>query len=236
MEQNLKITVENEVKTLNVLTGEAEKIYHEKSFEVKKASIGAVAEFLKKLGENNEVLDHSKVEFSYENLFLNLYHDVRRRNPDFIGGILRLHPDLEKFEINSGKTYSTFKLADFIKMNRHYFENKEIAMKLVSDLRNFEGKVSKEVEQKSDNRANNKILINQVVTSNIPESFILVFPIFLGKEKTRITVEIDINSVFECMLVSPDLKQMIDENSKTCIDTELNQIKELHPDLKIFEL
>jgi hypothetical protein len=33
-------------------------------------------------------------------------------------------------------------MADFIKMNRHYFENKEYAMKLVSELRNFEGKIN----------------------------------------------------------------------------------------------
>jgi hypothetical protein len=36
-----------------------------------------------------------------------------------------LHPDLENLYQFRKKSYSTFELADFIKMNRHYFENKE---------------------------------------------------------------------------------------------------------------
>jgi hypothetical protein len=236
MENNIKVTVENGVKELIVLTGAAEQVYHDKSIDVTNASIAAVSEFLEKKGIENEDIVNSKVEFSYHDLFLNLFYSARRRNPDTIKGVLKLHPDLKKFTINSGKTFSTFELSDFIKMNRHYFENKDIAMKLVSELRNFEGKVNKDVELKADTRANQKILIHQVVESNIPASFVLVLPIFIGQEKVRLEVEINITSDFSCSLISPDLKQLIDEETKLIIDEQLNKIKALQPDLKIFEL
>lgn len=224
------------VREITLLEGKAEPVYHDKSLEVKDASIAAVHEFLVKKGTANEDIINSKIEFSYSDLYLNLFYSVRRRNPDTIKGVLKLHPDLLKFKINGQKSYSTIELADFIKMNRHYFENKEIAMKLVSELRNFEGKVNKELELKADNRANTRALIHQTVESNLPEGFILNLPVFVGQGKVRLPVEIYITSDFSCSLISPDLKQLIDEETKVIIDGELSKIRVLHPDLKIFEL
>jgi hypothetical protein len=236
MEKEIKINVAGGTSELVILSGSAEPIYHDKSIEVKDASIAAVHEFLVKKGIENDDVVNSKIEFSYSDLFLNLYYSIRRRNPDTIKGVLKLHPDLKKFDINGSKTYNTFELADFIKMNRHYFENKEYAMKLVSELRGFEGKVRQDLEAKADTRGNSKMVINQVVESNIPAEFILVLPVFIGQEKVRLTVEINITSDFSCSLISPDLKQLIDEETKVIIGGELDKIRELHPDLKIFEL
>lgn len=236
MAEELKFTVENGVKELLILHGNAEPVYHEKSIEVKEASIAAVHEFLSKKGIENEDIVNSKIEFSYEKLFLNLDYSVRRRNPDVIKGVLKIHPDLQKFDINGSKTYDTFKLADFIKMNRHYFENKEYAMKLVAELRGFEGKVNRDIEAKADTRGNAKMLINQMVESNIPAGFHLLLPVFVGQDKVRLAVEINITSDFSCSLISPDLKQLIDEETKVIIDGELNKIRGIQPDLKIFEL
>lgn len=236
MEKEIKINVAGGTSELVILNGTSEPIYHDKSIEVKDASIAAVHEFLVKKGIENEDVVNSKIEFSYTDLFLNLYYSIRRRNPDTIKGVLKLHPDLKKFEINRSKTYDTFALADFIKMNRHYFENKEYAMKLVSELRGFEGKVRQDLEAKADTRGNSKLVINQVVESNIPAEFVLVLPVFVGQEKVRLTVEINITSDFSCSLISPDLKQLIDEETKVIIGGELGKIRELHPDLKIFEL
>lgn len=237
MENNneIKITVADGVKELIILHGTAEAVYHDKGIDVKSGSINSAHEYLSKKVVDSEKIQHSKIEFSYDGLYINLHYAARERNPDTILGSLKLHPDLLKFAINTTKTYNTFELADFIKMNRHYFENKEYAMKLVSELRGFEGKVNKEVEAKADTRANQKILINQTVESNIPAGFILVLPVFVGQEKVRLEVEINITSDFSCSLISPDLKQLVDEETKTILDAELNKIRLLHPELKIFE-
>jgi hypothetical protein len=235
MANEIKITVEEGVKEVIVLTGAAEPVYHEKSIEVKSGSINSALEYLSKKVVMPQIIEHSKLEFCYDKLYIDLYYDARQRNPDVITGKLKMHPDLEKFAINSGKSYSTFELSDFIKMNRHYFENKEYAMKLVSELRNFEGKVNRDIEAKADDRGNKRALINQVVESNIPSGFFLELPVFVGQEKQRLEVEININSSFECFLISPDLKQFLDLKSKEILDEQLNKIKVLHPELKVFE-
>jgi len=233
--ENIKIELGSENKELIILTGKAEEVYHEKSIEVKAGSINSAWEYLSKKVVKPEIIEHSKLEFCYDKLYIDLHYDARQRNPDVIQGKLKLHPDLEKFSINSSKTYNTFELADFMKMNRHYFENKDYAMKLVQILRGFEGKVRLDMEAKADTRGNSKALINQVVESNIPEEFILLLPVFVGQEKIRLTVEINITADFSCSLISPDLKELIDLESKTILDGQLTKIKEMHPELKVFE-
>jgi len=236
MEKELKINIENGVKEVVILHGSAEPEFHNKAIEVKGGAINSVHEYLSKKVVDPVVIEHSKIEFCYDKLYIHLLYDARQRNPDVIQGSLKLHPDLEKFNINSGKSYTTFKLADFIKMNRHYFENKEYAMKLVAELRGFEGKVNRDIEAKADTRGNAKMLINQMVESNIPAGFHLLLPVFVGQDKVRLAVEINITSDFSCSLISPDLKQLIDEETKVIIDSELNKIRGIQPDLKIFEL
>lgn len=235
METPIKIELSSENKELIILTGNAEPVYHEKAIEVKAGSINSALEYLSKKVVKAEIIEHSKLEFCYVKLSIDLYYDARQRNPDVILGALKLHPDLEKFKINSSKTYSTFELADFIKMNRHYFENKEYAMKLVSELRNFEGKVNRDLEAKADERGNKKVLINQVVESNIPSGFFLELPVFIGEAPKRLEIEINITSSFECSLISPDLKEFIDMESRAILNEQLTKIKELHPELKVFE-
>lgn len=234
--ETVSVKVSSENEKLIILTGSAEPIYHNKAISIDSGSINSAREYLCKKVVKPTIIEDSKLEFCYDEFYINLYYDARQRNPDVILGNLKLHPDLKKFNINSGKNYSTFELADFIKMNRHYFENKEYAMKLVSELRNFEGKVNRDLEAKTDERGNKRALINQVVESNIPTGFFLELPVFIGQEKQRLEVEINITSSFECSLISPDLKQFIDIESKAILDGELDKIKELHPELKIFEI
>ncbi|MHC0441587.1 hypothetical protein [Flavobacterium sp. 3-210] len=223
-------------REITILEGKAEPVFHKKSINVSGGSINSAFEYLSKKVVNPEIIEHSKIEFCYDKLYINLLYDARQRDPDLIQGSLKLHPDLLKFNINSGKAYGTYELSDFIKMNRHYFENKEYAMKLVSQLRDFEGKVSRDLEQKADDRGNKRALINQVVESNIPASFILELPVFVGQSKIRLEVEVSINASFECTLISPDLKELIDIKSKEILGEQLKLIKELHPELKVFEL
>lgn len=235
MEKEIKVALSCANDSVTILTGVAEPVYHLKSIDVKDGAISSAQEYLSKKVVTADLIEDSKLEFSYDGLYINLYYAARERFPDVILGSLKLHPDLKKFNINSGKNYSTFELADFIKMNRHYFENKEYAMKLVSELRNFEGKVNRDIEAKADERGNKRALINQIVESNIPTGFFLELPVFVGQKKTRLAVEINITADFSCTLISPDLKQLIDEETKVILDEQLDKIKALHPELKIFE-
>jgi hypothetical protein len=236
MEKDIKITLENGVKELVIREGEAAKIHIPSGIVLKDLTIGAVAEYLLKDGILNDEIKNSFVLFSYEDKFIQLKFASRIENPDDITGKVSLHPDLKKFEINEGKRYTAFKLADFIRMNRHFFETKDQAIKLENILRNFTAEVDRKIEASDDKRANVKASIIQQVKTNIPESFTLLLPVFVGSTPIPVKVEIDIDSSdISCSLMSPDLKELIDVETKAIIDVELKNIQTLYPQLRIFQ-
>lgn len=153
-------------------------------------------------------------------------------------GELTLAHKFKEFGINDpDKRRTTFDLAEVIKMNRKYFDTKEIAMKLVTTLRTFKAKVTKQIEDSDDKRGNTSMIRVQAVESNIPESFFLTLPIFAGYPPQRIAVEISIDAQdYSCALVSPDAADFIEQYTDELIDDELKAIVGLHPDLRIFEV
>lgn len=236
MSQEIKVTVENGIKELVLREGKANPIHIPNGIEVSEMTIDAVQEYLKKEGVIPEEIKNSFITYSVKGLYIKLDFAIRRENKDAIHGKLTIDPDLEKFGINSGNQFTTFALANFIRMNRHYFETKDIALKLVTELQNFKAKVDKEIEASDDKKANIKMMLVQKVTSNIPTEFTLLLPIFTGTSPVPIKVEIDIDANdLSCSLVSPDLKELIDKESKAIIDTELFEIRKLYPELKIFQ-
>ena len=236
MEADLKISVEQGVKEVVVRKGVANDVHIPNGILISDLTIDCVSEYLSKEGVDEAEIKNSFVVFSYEEKSIELLFAVRILNPDSIGGKIRLHPDLQKFEINGGKRYTPFKLADFIRMNRHFFESKDQAIKLENVLRNFIADVDKKIEVSDDKRANVKASIIQQVKTNIPENFTLLLPIFVGVEPIPVKVEIDIDSTdISCSLMSPDLKELIDKETKVIIDFELKLIKQLFPELRIFQ-
>ena len=234
--KKIEITVENSVKALDIREGKLPDLHIPGKIEIYDHVISSAYEFLRKEGIEPFFIKDSYIRYSIEERYINLFYNTRNINPDTVTGVLKLHPDLKKFEINQGKSYTTHSLADFIRMNRHYFESKDVALKLVSELQNFKAKVDKEIESSDDKRANVKMFMVQKVVSNIPTEFVLLLPLFIGSEKTPIKVEIDINAQdISCTLISPALKELIDTESKAIIDQQLKQIEELYPQLKMFQ-
>lgn len=231
----LKLTVENGVQELVVLQGEAPKIHYPEQFQVGGVTISAIYEYLSKSNVSEPAILDSVLLFSYDRLTMKLQYRISDRNTHVLLTSIVLNPDLTQFEINSGKRYSPFGLSDFIKMNRHLFESKSVAMELVSVLRNIKASVNKAIEANKDERGNKRALIDQVVQTNIPESFNIELPVFKGQPKMIIPIEVVIDEDLECVLMSPDLKQIIAEQSELLIGAELDKIKELHPQLRIYQ-
>jgi hypothetical protein len=107
-------------------------------------------------------------------------------------------------------------------MNRKLFDSKVIAMNLVSELRNFKAKVNKTIEEKSDDRANYANLREQVVNSNIPESFNLTVPLFVGFKPVIFAVEVIIDpDDFNCALISPDAADEMRKLKEVTMDEQI---------------
>lgn len=153
-----------------------------------------------------------------------------------ITGKMELHPSFIKFGINSGTYRTPFEMADLIKMNRSFFENTTVAMNLVTELKNFKGKVNKALEASDNNRGDKKVVIDQVVQTNIPDTFKINVPIFKGEKKSTLSVEVYINSEdLTCTLVSPEANDIVERLRDTAIDEVLKNIEAIAPKITVIE-
>jgi hypothetical protein len=153
-----------------------------------------------------------------------------------VKGKLELHPKFLLFGINGGVYITAFAMAELIKMNRSFFDNHTTAMELVTALKNFKATVNKEIEKADNSRGDKKILIDQVVKSNIPETFVLKLPIFKGEPKHDIEVEVYFNpDDLTCTLISPQANDKLEETRDSAIDNVLKEIKAITNDIAIIE-
>ena len=181
--------------------------------------------------------DSSFVIFSREGMTIALRCDENDPLGTQIEGKLQLSEEFEKFEINTGNYKTNFELAELIKMNRVYFENRNQAMKLVTELQNFKAKVDKEIEQSNNNRGDRRLLLNQIVQHNLPESFNLCLPIFKGQPWQTIQVEVYVNPAdLTCTLVSPEANDFMQMARDGIMNTVLSRIREAAPEIVIIEV
>ncbi|PPL04920.1 hypothetical protein [Parapedobacter indicus] len=189
----------------------------------------------KRVGE----IDQKKAFITVNRESLTITLDFNEDDPYSNGqivGVITEHPTFKKFGINSGHYRTTYEMAELIKMNRSAFENIQVAMKLVHELKNFKAKVEKDLEKNNDDRGNRKILLQQTVESNVPEKFKVVMPIFKGMPKETFEVEVYFNpDDLTCTLVSPEANDTLEEIRDSAIDEVLHEIEEIAPDIVIIE-
>lgn len=232
----LHVTVENGIKTLQILTGEALTPKEPTKVEI----IGTIDAPLRWLQQRVAKIDkkQSHIRVDRERMMIGLIIDERDYYYTEIVGSLKIHPIYEKFGVNLGKYRTPFELAELIKMNRAHFENRQVAMELVSTLRQFKAKVDKTVEAEfNPNKGDKKLFYSQVIDSNLPNAFKLNIPLFKGQKPALIEVELYFNpDDLTCTLVSPEANESVEDTKSGCIDAVLEQIKTIAPDIAIIEM
>lgn len=153
-----------------------------------------------------------------------------------ITGKLELHPVFVEFGINNGTYRSTLALAEFFKYKRKFFANHSEAMKIVTALKDFKGKVSKQVEIAGDvNKGDKRILIDQVVNNNLPATFELKIPVFKGTPAQVFPVELMFNpDDLTCAIVSPEAADIAEGFRDTEIDKQVANLDKF--DIVIIEV
>jgi hypothetical protein len=106
-----------------------------------------------------------------------------------IDGTLEFHPKFVEFGINTGKVWTPTGLGLFFKMNRAFFPDKSVNMKLVTDLMNFSATVDNKIERSVKENGDRTDNFAQLVNSNLPESFTLNVPIFKGMASESLEVK-----------------------------------------------
>jgi len=235
MENKIEVTIEDGVKSLEILNGSALPRKEQLKIIIN-GLISSPLRFIEKRIE--EIIEkQSHILVDRDKMTIELVINEKNHYKDSISGQLKINPDFEKWEINTGKSRTTHELANLIKMNRAFFENRQKAMELVSILKNFKAKVDKDIESANDDRGNIKVKLYQAVESNIPDAFKLKIPLFKGAKTNVIEVEISIEpSDLTCSLVSPDAKDFIIDERDAAIDNQLVEIKEIAKNLAIIEI
>ena len=204
-------------------------------------TIGTPLEYLKKRVNTRQFSQElSRLEVDREKIDLTLIineDDEYKRGVIF--GKLDYHPKFVAFGINSGKTWTPTELGMFFKMNRAFFQDNAVNMKLVTDLMNFTASVNSKIDRNVKESGDRTDNYTQIVNSNLPESFILFIPLFKGFPPEMIKVETfaQIDGRDVCFtLISPGANQTIEEIRDKVIDDQLAQIIEVAPKLAIIEV
>lgn len=156
-----------------------------------------------------------------------------------ITGVLQPSKEMIEFGINAEKKWDPIKLSKFFKMHRAFFKDKSENMMLVSTLKNFKAKVNQDIERSKEENGSKVDNYSQVVDSNLPKSFKLNIPLFKGFACEEIEIEIyaDVDGRdVSLSLVSAGANEAIEEYKNKVIDEQLEQIRQIAPDIVIIEV
>ena len=248
MKANIEsITVNGEKAELKVV--EVQGLAEKQQQQVKiKGNIDSALRFLEKrylptiescIGRMNQVdgrVSHVLISRDEKTIEL-IFNETDPYVSGYVSGSLVIHPDFEKWKINTGESWGHQTLAEFCKMNRSLFPDPSMAMKLFKELKDIKIKAEKEFENSNDNRGNVRLLAAQkVISSNIPDSFRLKVPIYKGQAKSEFEVEVYVDaSSYAVTLISPQANDIVQEVLDNIIDEQKKAIQELCPDLVIIE-
>jgi len=204
-------------------------------------TIGAVVQFLSKRFDQPDQINQKRccVMINREDITIVL---ILCENDPYLNGKvsakLELHPKFQEFGINNGKVWTPTALGLFFKMNRAFFPDKAENMRLVSELMNFIATVNNSIEKSANEKGDRTDKFAQTVDSNLPKSFKLNIPIFKGVPAEQLEVETFAsvsNREIGFILLSPAANQTMEEIRDNVIDTEIEKIKAICPDIAIIE-
>lgn len=233
--ENLHVKVENGVETLVIREGEAPKVYNPEKLNI----TGILDTPFRFLDKRIDTIDQKKCNIIVDRDKMSISLTINDKDyfKDIISGQLEYHPDFIKLGINSGKYRTAIEMAEFIKMNKAFFENRNDAADLVVQLRKFKAKVDKQVEAEfNPNKGDKKLCIQQAVESNIPSTFKVCVPVFKGTEKKVMELETYFNpDDLTCTLICAEANEIAQDYKDTEIDSVLFKISAIAPDIVIME-
>ncbi len=205
-------------------------------------TIGTVLEFLQKRVDSGQ-FDQKECHICVDRENVQMTLTINEADPYTKGTVvskLQLNPQFTKFGINNGsKVWTPAELGLFFKMNRTFFSDRAENMRIVTCLMNFNGTINSTINREQKMNGSHTDNFAQVVNSNLPETFKLQIPIFKGLPAENLEVEtfaqIDGRDV-HFVLLSPGAQATLEDIRDKVLDEELMEIREIAPDIAIFEI
>lgn len=227
MDNKLELQVENGIKELVVREGSAMPVKEPIAVSIN-GTISAPSEFLEKRKKDIEI-NKCYVLFSYLEMRVNFCVNENDPYRTMITGQTKLNPDLEKFGINKGKTYTIKELKQFLKMNRVFFADIDANMKMVTNLEKFSASIQTQVDNHSNDRGDKKQNLEVKIDSNLDLNFTLNMPIFIGELNARFVVEVCcdyLDGSTTVWLESPGLQALIVAGRIGMVDKAIKPFKD----------
>jgi hypothetical protein len=225
MEPNLNLKIEKvEGNTLTILHGNALPLYYKQGITFEGDIYAPIDFWEKRFEQFKDLIPDCHVEINRDTLTIKLItqeSDEKLRN--IIIGKVSYFDDYKALRINNDEYWNPIELSNHLKMNRHLFFDKNLGAELITKLQNIKAKVQGDVEKFDNQKGSKKILFEETVKHNIPDGFELEMQVIKGMGKVNFHVEIDVKYMdmdFSVKLISPDLKQAID-NFKEKIISEI---------------
>lgn len=192
--QNLNLKLEALSGNELIIRTGAPLPYHEPEKIDLSGDINTVSNFLKNRenGFDLQQVDKTKaiVKVDRDGMEITLLLDPQNYFGTKVKGALELSTELKVFFINQNKTFTRDELIKILKFNKLAFDNYDKHAELLRAYMSFDAKVYADLKTESDSRGNKSNNFKKEVTTNIPNEFILLIPIFKGKEAVRFRVEI----------------------------------------------
>lgn len=238
-EKAVLTAVESKVQTLNdgdkatliIKTGEADPVFYPEPLNLK-GTIDTVRRYLE---QRYHLINPKSANIVVDANALTISLSVEEEDhfAKKLFGSIQLAPQIKDMFVNDGLYRGTVELSNHFKMKRSLFESKSENMSLVTSLKNFTAKVNKEVE-KIDDRLHKRNLVDQVITSNLPESFRLNMPLFRGGAKVSFECEFHIEpDSLKATIISPEAEELIYEHGQILIAEEIAEIESNFSDILI---
>lgn len=205
-------------------------------------TIGAPLEFLTRRMDQQDQVNQKRCHILVNRDKISLSLVINENdfyNTGTVTGKLEFNPKFIEFGINTGKVWTPTELGLFIKMNRSFFTDKAVNMKLVSELMNFTATVNNSIQRSASENGNRTDNFEQVVNSNLPKSFELKIPIFKGKESELVEVETFANingRDVAFILMSPGAMTVQEDIRDSVLDDQIKSIRAICPDIAIIEI
>lgn len=227
-EKTISTMIENQVKQLTILTGNAVEQHNPKPVDIS-GNIDAPSRFIE--GRQSEfVLSNRHCLVSKTDGIIKLIINEQSVVDKYtITGKIEISKKFRKLGINSDVSYKPEELANKLKLLRSLFVSNLEHATICNTLRNLKTKINRDIEKANDQKGNVTNNFRQTVESNMPDSIKLLIPLLEGEDP----VEIELNVILEaeggseikCHLESIDAAELIESQFTERVNQEIEKIK-----------
>lgn len=196
--EKIELKLDNITSELVIREGQAQQPLPLKEPKIINISgdIHSVANFInsRPAGYSSQAIDKNKavVLVDKDAKTITLQLDPENHYGATVTAKLEQSEELKQFGINIVKRYRRLALAELIKFNRIYFQDKTNHALILSKLQKLRIKSSTEIEQEKSNQGSKRNLVDVSVIDDggLPKEFSLTIPLYKGFPAENISVEL----------------------------------------------